>query len=151
MGAAPEEPAREPAATTNSPEATGAPPPDEPVNIGRAQQRVRLLIGVVTLLATVLVAVWLIGFSGLAPLWRLALFVPFYAGAHSIIEARTGVCSYMAQRGQRNLEAVFARSGERIEDEALRDALIERSAQATLGAALAAGLATSVCVLVPAP
>lgn len=128
-----------------------APEADAPVNIGPLQQRARMAIGIVTLVASVLVAVWLIGYSGLGALWRLALFIPFYAGAHSVIEGWLGVGSYLAQNRERNLDAVLSRSGRPIENEALAEAILERSAKATLGAALVAGLFTSVCLLVPAP
>jgi hypothetical protein len=62
--------------------------PSAPIaNIGVGERRKRLMFGMVTFGAGVLIAAILIVIR--APLmWRLPLFLPFYAGALGIFQAR---------------------------------------------------------------
>lgn len=56
-------------------------------NIGPAERRKRLTIGLVTLIAGVLIATALV-LTGANHLWRIVLFLPFAGGAIGFFQAR---------------------------------------------------------------
>lgn len=56
-------------------------------NIGPRERRKRMTFGVTLLVAGVVVAAFLVGFHA-DRLWRLLLFLPFWAGAVGVLQAR---------------------------------------------------------------
>jgi hypothetical protein len=56
-------------------------------NIGPRERRKRLVFGIVTLAASVVIS-FLFVFYGVQPVWRLPLFVPLYLGALGFFQAR---------------------------------------------------------------
>jgi hypothetical protein len=56
-------------------------------NIGPQERRKRLMFGIVTLAASVVIS-FLFVFSGVRPVLRLPLFVPLYLGALGFFQAR---------------------------------------------------------------
>ena len=57
------------------------------VNIGPRERRKRLTVGVAVFGAGVVVAVLLVAF-GVAPVWRIPLFAPFWGAALGYFQAR---------------------------------------------------------------
>lgn len=74
-----------------------------PPNIGPAERRKRLIVGVFSLCVCV-VAALLLSLDGAPPYWRLLLFLPFWTAALGIFQARAQVCVALASRGVRNLD-----------------------------------------------
>lgn len=56
-------------------------------NIGRRERRKRMTFGVTLLVAGAVVAAILVGLPA-DRLWRLVLFLPFWAGAVGVLQAR---------------------------------------------------------------
>ena len=56
-------------------------------NLGRREQRKRLLFGAVMLVLT-MVATAALAVSDLSRWWRLVLFVPFALASHGLLQAR---------------------------------------------------------------
>jgi len=71
-------------------------------NIGAAERRQRLLIGVVAALVCTLVSVLFV-LDGAARGWRLSLFLPWWMSALGILQARARTCVALAARGQRQV------------------------------------------------
>lgn len=74
-----------------------------PPNIGPAERRKRLIVGVVAL-GVCVVAALLLSLDGAPRYWRLLLFLPFWTAALGIFQARANVCVALAARGTRNLD-----------------------------------------------
>ena len=72
-------------------------------NIGPRGRRQRLLFGLACFAFGVVMAVVLLAFHAAWP-WRLALFLPFVAGAHGYFQARDRTCVGLAARNQRDLD-----------------------------------------------
>lgn len=94
----------------------------ELVNIGNRDRQVRLLVGSISLGVGVVLTAYLIA-GGVAVWWRPLVFIPLAIGLSLIMESRRGVCPMLANKGQRNLEGLFASSGDAIEDQALADGI----------------------------
>jgi hypothetical protein len=72
---------------SNGVEARMGTPAERGINIGARERRKRLMVGVVALSLGAIIAVLLVVVG--APLvWRLPLFLPFYAGALGFFQAR---------------------------------------------------------------
>jgi hypothetical protein len=74
-----------------------------PPNIGPAERRKRVIVGVVAL-AVCVGAALLLSLDGAPRNWRLLLFLPFWTAALGIFQARAQVCVAFAARGMRNLD-----------------------------------------------
>jgi len=87
-------------------------------NMG-AGPRSRALRSAVVVFAVTLAAALVLAQLGLAPAWRLGLFVPFYMAVYMASVALVGTCGFTAFRGMRNIDG----TEERIADpEVLREA-----------------------------
>jgi hypothetical protein len=73
------------------------------INIGRAERRKRWIAGAVGF-GLALLGFALLSLAEVARAWRLLLFVPAWLGALGLLQARTGTCVALAQRGTRNLD-----------------------------------------------
>lgn len=74
-----------------------------PPNIGPAERRKRLIVGVAALVVCVGAAL-LLSLDGAPRYWRLLLFLPLWTAALGIFQARANVCVAFAARGVRNLD-----------------------------------------------
>jgi hypothetical protein len=72
-------------------------------NIGPRGRRQRLLFGLACFAIGVVMAATLLAFDAAWP-WRLALFLPFVAGAHGYFQSRDRTCVGLAARNQRDLD-----------------------------------------------
>lgn len=73
-----------------------------PPNIGPAERRKRLVVGVAALIVCVGAAL-LLSLDGAPRYWRLLLFLPLWTAALGIFQARAQVCVAFAARGVRKL------------------------------------------------
>jgi hypothetical protein len=71
-------------------------------NIGVAERRQRLLIGVIGAVVCAAVSV-LFALEGVGRAWRLSLFLPWWISALGVLQARAQTCVALAARGQRQL------------------------------------------------
>jgi hypothetical protein len=72
-------------------------------NIGPKERAMRVRVGSAIVAVGLGVAAALV-FSGVSPLWRLAVFVPFWAGATSLWQVREKTCIALAARNVKNLD-----------------------------------------------
>jgi hypothetical protein len=73
-------------------------------NIGPAERRKRMRLGIVMLSAAAVLAAWLLAAAAPRP-WRLIVAVPLFVGLLGIFQARAQTCVALAARGLRNLDA----------------------------------------------
>ena len=113
-------------------------------NIGPREQARRLRVGVVMLIVSVVVALFLMAI-GASRIWRATVFVPLLIGAFGVLQVRAHTCVALAARGLRNMDAG---------DEAIADPVELRAVKAQArrvnlqAAALAAGL-TAAFIVIP--
>jgi hypothetical protein len=100
-------------------------------NIGPAQRRLRLRIGVASFTVAAGIAALLLSIDA-ARSWRLLTLPPIWVGALSLVEAKTRTCVMLAARGLRNMDA----GNETVTDGGLRDALNARSRRVHLWTAV---------------
>lgn len=113
-------------------------------NIGPAQRRKRLLLGVVLLVLGVALVVSMAA-SGM-PRWvRLSTIGFFLVGFTGIFQARAQTCVALAARGQRNLDA----GAERIEDDAELSAVRAQARRVQIQSAIATLVATALAMVLP--
>lgn len=112
-----------------------------PPNIGSAERRKRLIVGVVALCVCVAAAL-LLSLGGAPRYWRLLLFLPFWTAAIGIFQARANVCVAFAARGIRNLH------GTREPQPAAELAAVRREARRVhVRALLTAVVLTALCFI----
>jgi hypothetical protein len=114
------------------------------VNIGPAQRRKRLLLGVASL---VLGAALVISMSASGmPRWvRLSVVGFFLVGFTGVFQARARTCVALAARGLRNLDG----GAERIEDDAELSAVRARARRVQVQSAIATLVATALAMVLP--
>jgi hypothetical protein len=112
-----------------------------PPNIGPAERRKRLVVGVVAMLVCVGAAL-LLSLDGAPRSWRLLLFLPFWTAALGIFQARAQVCVAFAARGVRNLDGKLEQ-----QPESELAAVRRESRRVHVRAAVTAVVLTSLCVL----
>lgn len=110
-----------------------------PPNIGPAERRKRIVVGVAALVVCVAAALWL-SLNGAPRYWRLLLFLPFWTAALGIFQARASVCVAFAARGVRNLDGT---SEPQPAEE--RSAVEKEARRIHLRALLAAVVLTAAC------
>jgi hypothetical protein len=107
-------------------------------NIGAAERRQRLWIGVAGAVVCVAVS-GLFVLEGVGRLWRLSLFLPWWISMLGVLQARAHTCVALATRGQRQLggapEALPAADVERVQTQA-REVLFRSFVLAALLTAL---------------
>jgi hypothetical protein len=113
------------------------------INIGPAERRKRVVVGVVGLAISLALLVFFIA-SGKPRTLRLVLFVPWLFGAFGVFQAIESTCVALAARNQRNLD-----SGVEAIPDAERDAIQRRARKVYIESLAAAALATLVSLLLP--
>jgi hypothetical protein len=112
-----------------------------PPNIGPAERRKRLMVGVGAMLVCV-VAALLLSLNGAPRSWRLLLFLPFWTAALGIFQARAQVCVAFAARGVRNLDGKLEQ-----QPESELAAVRKESRRVHVRALLTALVLTALCTL----
>lgn len=112
-------------------------------NIGPAERRKRLIVGVIALSVCVggALLLWL---GGAPRSWRLLLFLPLWTAALGIFQARAQVCVAFAARGVRNLGGQ-----QEPQPEAELAAVRKEARRVHVRALLTALLLTVLCVVLP--
>jgi hypothetical protein len=113
------------------------------INIGPAERRKRLVIGVAELAFTLALLVFFIA-TDRSRLLRLVLFLPWLFGAIGVFQALESTCVALAARDQRNLDA-----GVEPVPEAERDAIRRRARKVYIESVAAAALVTLASLLLP--
>lgn len=113
------------------------------INIGRAERRKRLTVGLVAMAVCALASVLLIA-DGAPRWWRLMLILPWWTAALGIFQARAQVCVAFAARGVRNLGGA-----PEPQPPAELDAIRREARRVHLRALLAAALLTALTVAWP--
>ncbi len=113
-------------------------------NIGPAQRRRRLQIGVVSLAVAAGIASVLL-YLGAGRGWRVLALPPIGIGALALVEAKTRTCVMLAARGLRNMDA----GNEAVTDGDMRQALNERSRRVYLWTLVVTLLITGILLALP--
>lgn len=114
----------------------------EAVNIGPREIRKRLMLGASGLGAGFLMMYGLQA-TGAPRLWRLYLFLPFFASALGFFQARKKLCVVFAQKGIRNMDA----GEEVISNPSQARVIRRRSIRIWILSVFVAALLTAICVL----
>jgi hypothetical protein len=113
------------------------------INIGPAERRKRLVLGVAELALTLALLVFFIAADKPRAL-RLVLFVPWLFGAIGVFQALESTCVALAARNQRNLD-----NGVEPMPDAEREAIRQRARKVYFESVAAALLATLASLLLP--
>ncbi len=113
------------------------------INIGPAERRKRLVIGVGELAFTLALLAFFIATDKPRAL-RLALFLPWLFGAIGVFQAIESTCVALVAKNQRNLD-----SGVEPMPEAERDAIRRRARKVYIESVAAAALVTLASMLLP--
>jgi hypothetical protein len=112
-------------------------------NLAHRGKRVRLILGVLGMFATVIAASIMI-LEGVHPLWRWALLLPSFVSVLCLLEAFTSTCVVLAALGAWDLGC----GTERVPDPRIDAALRTRAWKLVAGSAVVAflfTLATTLC------
>jgi hypothetical protein len=110
-------------------------------NIGPAQRRLRVKIGVASLAVAVALEALLL-LSGVSRGWRVLTLPPLWIGVLALIEASMRTCILLAARGIRNMDD----GNQAIADDDVRLALQQRARRVHLLAAATALLLTALLI-----
>jgi hypothetical protein len=113
------------------------------INIGPAERRKRLVIGLAELAFTLALLAFLIS-SDKPRALRLALFLPWLFGAIGVFQALESTCVALVARNQRNLDG-----GIEPMPDAERDAIRRRARKVYIESVAAAALVTLASLLLP--
>ena len=113
-------------------------------NIGPAEVRKRLRIGMVSLAIGAVVGVALVAL-GAQRGWRLLALPPIWIGALCLVEAKARTCVMLGARGVRNMDG----GDERITDPEERQALMKRSLSVHVWALMLTSTLTAALLAVP--
>jgi hypothetical protein len=113
-------------------------------NIGPLQRRQRIIGGVVSL-AIALVVAGLLVVLGVARPYRLAVFLPFFAGTTGLFQAREKTCVALVAKNERNMDA----GAERVESEADMRQMRAQAKKVYLQAVLSAAVLSALVIALP--
>ena len=116
------------------------------VNIGFKERKVRMIFGIVILLASVVIT-FLLVHSGANLWWGLVLFPAWYQGIRFILDYITGTCPLKAELGQIRLEAFMSVFGKKLEDRELALRIRAKSRKALFQAVAVAFLLTVLTII----
>jgi uncharacterized membrane protein len=113
-------------------------------NIGPRQRRQRIIGGVLGLVVAFAIAALLLSF-GVARPFRLAVFLPLFAGTTGLFQAREKTCVALVARQERNMDG----GAERVENEAELRQMRAQAKKVYLQALLSAAVLSAFVVALP--
>ena len=113
-------------------------------NIGPRQRRQRIIGGVLGLVVAFAVAALLLSL-GVARPFRLALFLPLFAGTTGLFQAREKTCVALVAKQERNMD----NGAERVENEADLRQMRTQARKVYLQALVSAAVLCAVVVALP--
>jgi hypothetical protein len=113
-------------------------------NIGPRQRRQRIIGGVLGLLVAFAVAALLLSLGWARP-FRLAVFLPLFAGTTGLFQAREKTCVALVAKQERNMD----NGAERVENEADLRQMRAQAKKVYLQALVSAALLCAIVVALP--